>query len=137
MLKREAECAGVRVIEISPHKTRLSQYSHDTGIYTKKPLSQRWHVFADGSKVQRDLYSGYLARFVVNDTLDARQCVAHWPVAEQLLARAASRFSQSAIGAGFPHPNAGTLRAGVRADRSQEKASSRQGPAAYGREELR
>lgn len=39
---------------------RASQYDHKSNAYIKKKLSQRWHVFADGTKVQRDLYSAFL-----------------------------------------------------------------------------
>lgn len=104
-LKRKAASAGAQVIEFSTRTTRLSQYSHDTGEYVKKPLAQRWHVLADGRRVQRDLYSVWLARFVERDRLDAAQCHAHWAAAEPLLRRAASGFSQSASGAGFARPH--------------------------------
>ena len=39
---------------------RASQYDHKANTYTKKKLSQRWHIFEDGAKVQRDLYSAFL-----------------------------------------------------------------------------
>jgi len=106
------------VVEFATRTTRLSQVSHDTGEYVKKPLSQRWHVLADGSRVQRDLYSAWLARFVEQDRLDASQCAVHWAAAEPLLRRAASGFNQSASGAGFarPHVRPGN-RGGVGADR--------------------
>jgi len=113
-LKRKAASAGAEVIEFSTRTTRLSQFSHDTGEYVKKPLSQRWHVFADGSRVQRDLYSAWLARFVGGDKLDASQCKVHWAAAVPLLRRAASGFTQSASGTGFALPH---VRKGVGADR--------------------
>lgn len=117
ILKRKAESAGATVIEFSTRTTRLSQFSHDTGQYVKKPLSQRWHVFADGSRVQRDLYSAWLARFVERDRLDASQCHKHWAAAEPLLRRAASGFHQSASGTGFARPH---VRKGVGADRPSQ-----------------
>ncbi len=123
-LKRKAASAGAAVIEFSTRTTRLSQFRHDTGDYVKKPLSQRWHVFADGSRTQRDLYSAWLARFVERDRLDASQCKMHWAAAEPLLRQAASSFSQSAIGPGFARPNAGRL-AAVRADRPSQGDGSR------------
>ncbi|HYG84838.1 MAG TPA: transposase [Azospirillum sp.] len=113
-LKRKAASAGALVVEFATRTTRLSQFNHDTGEYVKKPLSQRWHVFADGERVQRDLYSAWLARFVERDRLDASQCRAHWAAAEPLLRRAASGFNQSASGAGFALPH---VRKGVGADR--------------------
>jgi hypothetical protein len=114
IIKRKAESAGAEMIEFSTRTTRLSQFSHETGEYVKKPLSQRKHVFSDGTWVQRDLYSAWLARFVEQDRLDASQCDQHWVVAEPLLRRAASGFNQSASGAGFALPH---VRKGVRVDR--------------------
>lgn len=49
------------VNEFSTFTTRFSQLDHKTGELRKKPLSQRWHIFDDGKKVQRDLYSAFLA----------------------------------------------------------------------------
>lgn len=106
ILKRKAESAGGRVIEFGTRKTRLSQYDHKTGQYVKKPLSERWHVFGDGTKVQRDLYSAWLARFVENDRLDASQLEKSWAAAEPLLRRAASGLQESVSGRGFPLPHA-------------------------------
>lgn len=39
---------------------RASQYDHKSNTYNKKKLSQRWHSFDDGTKVQRDIYSAFL-----------------------------------------------------------------------------
>lgn len=39
---------------------RASQYDHKSNTYNKKKLSQRWHKFEDGTKVQRDIYSAFL-----------------------------------------------------------------------------
>ena len=39
---------------------RASQYDHKSNSYNKKKLSQRWHKFEDGTKVQRDIYSAFL-----------------------------------------------------------------------------
>lgn len=39
---------------------RASQYDHKSDSYNKKKLSQRWHKFEDGTKVQRDIYSAFL-----------------------------------------------------------------------------
>jgi hypothetical protein len=42
---------------------KTSQYDHSTDSFTKKSLSERWHVFGDGrGRVQRDVYSAFLAR---------------------------------------------------------------------------
>ena len=101
MLRRKAASAGAEVIEFSTYDTRLSQYDHKADAYIKKPLSLRWHVFADGSKVQRDVYSAWLALFVektsvgMKDTLDSSRCVRHWGAMEPLLKEAGSRFNES------------------------------------------
>jgi hypothetical protein len=53
------EHTGGRAFEVQK-MFRASQYDHKSNTYTKKKLSQRWHTFEDGSKVQRDLYSAFL-----------------------------------------------------------------------------
>jgi hypothetical protein len=73
LLRQKAASTGGEVREFSTYSTCLSQTDHKTGKREKKSLSQRWHHFEDGTKVQRDLYSAFLA-FCVNadtDTLDA------------------------------------------------------------------
>jgi hypothetical protein len=94
-LDRKAESAGGRVEEITTRSTRLSQFDHSTGTYTKKPLSQRTHFFGDGKTqpVQRDLYSAFLARCVVKNQLDIRQVHKAWPGAEPLLQRPVSTLT--------------------------------------------
>jgi putative transposase len=72
--------------------------------YIKKPLSLRQHVFADGTAIQRDLYSAFLARFVEQDKLDARSAAQAFPAAKPLLERAASSDVEPASGARFPLP---------------------------------
>jgi hypothetical protein len=108
LLRRRAKEAEGAVIEFSTRTTRLSQFDHTTGVYTKKPLSQRIHILGDGSgTVQRDLYSAFLARFVgASERLDAREATKAFPDAKPLLGQAASGLLQSATGCGFPHPTA-------------------------------
>lgn len=61
-LKRKAESAGGKVVELDTWKLKMSQYDHCTKTYTKKLLSQRWHALGDGSGlIQRDVYSALLA----------------------------------------------------------------------------
>lgn len=43
-------------------EAKASQFDHMTGRYKPKKLSQRWHTFEDGTKVQRDLYSAFLIK---------------------------------------------------------------------------
>jgi hypothetical protein len=121
ILRRKAESAGGRMVEFGTRETRLSQYDHQTGHYVKKPLSQRWQVFGDGTRVQRDLYSAWLARFVENDRLDASQLKESWAAAEPLLGRAASGLEESASGRGFPRPHAKS----VGADRPSKRERRR------------
>ena len=113
MLLRKAESAGGTITEINTRKTRLSQFDHTTGIYVKKPLSQRTHFFGDGetAPVQRDLYSAFLARCCGKDSLDISQVLATWPDSEPLLRRAMSRSNKSASGCGFPLPHGPAVRA--------------------------
>lgn len=99
MLRRKAVSAGGEVQEFPTRTTRLSQSCHGCGSHVKKPLSLRVHECACGiGPVQRDLYSAFLARFVDQDRLDARQAQKAWPDVEPLLRRAASSVSQSARG---------------------------------------
>jgi putative transposase len=86
----------------------MSRNAWETGISAKK-------LFSDGTRVGRDLYSAFLARFVHNDRLDASQVRAAWPGAEALL-RAASDGFEPASGRGFALPHV-TL--GVGAGRSR------------------
>jgi hypothetical protein len=104
ILKRKAESAGASVTEFSTYHTKLSQFDHMTGQCKKKPLSQRYHEFPDGTRVQRDLYSAWLARYVEHDRLDVSQLKTDWAAAEPLLRQAASSFNQSASRGGSANP---------------------------------
>jgi len=55
---------GGSVVEFSTRTTKLSQYCHKCGKYTKKPLSQRIHTCCN-LNIQRDIYSAFLAGSVV------------------------------------------------------------------------
>jgi len=67
ILRRKAENAGGSVVEFSTRTTKLSQYCHKCGKYTKKPLSQRTHTCCN-LNIQRDIYSAFLAGSVVENT---------------------------------------------------------------------
>lgn len=69
ILERKIRDAGGEFHRINTIKAKPSQYDHSTDTYKKKKLSQRWHRLADGTKVQRDLYSAFLLQNT-NDTLD-------------------------------------------------------------------
>ncbi len=95
-LRRRAENAGGKFIEISPYKTKLSQVCHGCGHAEKKPLSQRFHTCSCGIEMHRDLYSAYLAIHVKEDYLDRSQAQEAWPGAQALLWQAVSRCKETA-----------------------------------------
>lgn len=114
ILRNKAKAANGELIEFGTRHTCLSQFCHVTGERIKKQLSQRFHQFPDGTRVQRDLYSAFLARHVMEGRLDAIQAGKTWTGAEALL-RAAPDGIKPASGQGFCLPHA--LR-DVRAGRS-------------------
>ena len=69
ILEKKVISQGGSFYRINTAEAKASQYDHKAKAYKKKHLSQRWHVFDDGSKVQRDLYSAFLLQNT-NDTLD-------------------------------------------------------------------
>jgi hypothetical protein len=94
-LTRKAESAGGQFVELDTRALRLSQFDHTTSTYTKKPLSQRWHVLGGGSGVvQRDIYSAFLARQAMpsgDATCPSRafgDLIEAWAAANSLLRRA-------------------------------------------------
>lgn len=61
ILKQKCESLGIPGVEKLPTSLlKASQYNHQTGEYTPKPLSQRWNDMPDGERIQRDLYSAFL-----------------------------------------------------------------------------
>ena len=60
MLTRKAEKAGGGFSDINTWTAKLSQFAHCCGSYRKKKLSERVHECC-GIRVQRDLYSAFLA----------------------------------------------------------------------------
>jgi putative transposase len=96
-LKRKAENAGGCFDDFPTQSTKLSQICHICGKTVKKALSQRWHICC-GIKMQRDLYSAFLAKCVDVNTgsLDIARARMHWPGLEPVLSAAMSRVYQSA-----------------------------------------
>lgn len=84
-LKRKAESAGGKVVELDTWKLKMSQYDHCTNSYTKKSLSLRWHRLGSGKGlIQRDVYSALLACCTdgkthspsrIEEILAAQECV--------------------------------------------------------------
>ena len=98
-LKRKAENAGGSFDEFPTQTTKLSQTCHICEEAVKKPLSMRWHICC-GIRMQRDLYSGFLAKCVDMNTgvLDTARAKDLWPGLEPVLSEAVSRAYQTAIG---------------------------------------
>jgi hypothetical protein len=91
------------VVELNTQKLKMSQYDHTTGVCTKKPLNQRWHVLGGSQTlVQRDCYSAFLAKNVVFQGIENQhkpsQIVKDWATAELLLRRAGLCVEQSGSG---------------------------------------
>ncbi|MHB8254626.1 MAG: hypothetical protein ACYDEV_13230 [Acidiferrobacter sp.] len=85
-LRRKAESAGGELIDLHTWSLKLSQYDHSTQTYTKKPLSQRWHVLGDGSGVvQRDIYSAFLARCVRDNRHHPSHIASMWAAQKPVL----------------------------------------------------
>jgi len=85
-LRRKAESAGGKLIDLHTWSLKMSQYDHITQNYTKKPLSQRWHVLGDGSGVvQRDIYSAFLARCVISNTHHPSHLETMWAAQKPVL----------------------------------------------------
>jgi len=90
ILRRKAENAGGSVVEFSTKTTKLSQYCHKCGKYTKKPLSQRVHTCCN-LNIQRDVYSAFLAGSVVENQKDTADVLKRWRSMEAILQRAVSK----------------------------------------------
>ena len=148
LLRRKAERAGGELRDLNTWSLKLSQYDHTSGVCTKKALSQRWHVLADGSGVvQRDMYSAFLAACV---TVDADKNALHpsridkmWPAAQSLLGRAgwlrtqpvsvASLLATAPAGLGLPTPErVARQRASAIGDASDAVVERREPRRAYG-----
>jgi putative transposase len=99
LLTRKAESAGGKVVELNTRTLKMSQYDHRTGVCTKKPLSQRWHDLGNtGSLVQRDCYSAFLAKNVMENQHKPTLLNESWAAAEPLLRRAGLCVEQSESG---------------------------------------
>ncbi|MDO3377172.1 hypothetical protein [Geoalkalibacter halelectricus] len=89
ILRRKAESAGGEVRDLNTRTLKMSQYDHPTGQYRKKPLSERWHLLGDESAiVQRDIYSAFLARCVIDNRHHPSHIREMWAAAEPLLRQA-------------------------------------------------
>lgn len=83
-LKRKAESACASVRAFSTYRTALSQRCH-CGKKQKKPLRQRVHDCECGVRAQRDLYSAFLARFVMINKLQVSKAAKAWKETDAFL----------------------------------------------------
>jgi hypothetical protein len=60
ILSRKVITLGGTFIKVKTSSFKASQYDHKADEYKKKELKERWHIFDDETKVQRDLYSAFL-----------------------------------------------------------------------------
>lgn len=85
-LKRSAERAGAKVLELNAYDLKLSQYDPVTDAYRKKPLKERWHRWGGSETlVQRDVMSAFLACYVTENGHNRALLLEKWPTAEALL----------------------------------------------------
>ncbi len=120
-LRRTVAKTGGTLTEVPTRTTKLSQYCHGCRIYTKKPLSQRWHHCACGvGPVQRDLYSAFLAAYLdpPDITPSSAQYHLYWESAELRLRAALERLHQRAKEGQFLPRSVGIPRAGARLPKS-------------------
>ncbi len=105
LLRRKAERAGGKLVDLDTRGLKLSQYDHPTGQYTKKPLSQHWHILgATGLIVQRDVYSAFLARCVIDNRHHPSRIETVWAAVEPLLRQAGWCRNQPASGKTLSFP---------------------------------
>lgn len=62
---------------IVKNTVKASQYDHKLDQFIKKKLSQRFHIFIDGTKVQRDIYSAFLLYCVdeFGEKIERQRCL--------------------------------------------------------------
>lgn len=97
MLKNKVLFLGGKYIEIDPRKAKPSQYDHQTNEYKKKKLSERWHVFQDGTRIQRDLYSAFLIGCADEEThlINHEECIKCFQSFKKMHAIEIQRMKQS------------------------------------------
>lgn len=103
-LRRKAENAGGRMVDINTWKAKLSQYDHVLDEYHKKNLSERVHYLGGELPVQRDLYSAFLAMCVCEKEhiVSLTTAQAAWSGVRHSLDAAVIRVNQTAISRSLP-----------------------------------
>jgi hypothetical protein len=117
-LTRIVAKTGGTLNDVSPFKTRLSQYCHQCRQYHKKPRSQRWHQCPCGcGPVQRDLYSAFLLACLESEQTIPSITQHIWEGAEPRL-RAVMEALQQRANEGEPFPRSMGLSASGKAVRA-------------------
>lgn len=127
-LKQIAESAGGYLNEFPTRNTKLSQRCL-CGTFKKKPLRERVHQCSCGITAQRDLFSGYLARFVdLEGQFQAEPAIGGFEGVDSLLASAwndaHSKHKQSSIGSPIRTSTVLATTAAERIDLKQFKTHS-------------
>jgi len=117
---RKAASAGGQLQTFPTRSTKLSQ-SCICGRVASKALSERVHRCVCGVRMQRDLFSAYLANFVDEHGLHADQAERAWAGVEPHLRAAWSRQQSASSGRG---PDARRGRSGSRAQVAQRPAGA-------------
>jgi transposase len=124
--------------EISTFQTKLSQFCHACGKYSRKPLAQRFHRcphcgLGQHTLIQRDLYSAWLASELdpLRLTFPSRgQLYIHWQSMEACLSAALEETRQHASAQGFLRrfgiPGGRACRPECFADTHQEPVASQE-----------
>lgn len=94
-LALKAENAGGLMIKFSTRKTALSQ-THLDGSRIKKSLCQRVHEDVTGIRMNRDIFSAYLSRYVHDDLLLIEDAASQYPATEPLLMEGWEDFRKAA-----------------------------------------
>ena len=96
IVDRKLGYIGRKVSYINTSSVKASQYDHKTGLCRKKQLGDRWHEFADGTRVQRDLYSGFLIQNTTDDLehVDRNRCMRKYKNFKELQDKEVSRLKK-------------------------------------------
>ncbi|MFL5589930.1 MAG: AAA family ATPase [Ktedonobacteraceae bacterium] len=126
LLRRTVASTGGTLHEIPTRSSKLSQYCHGCGQWSKKPLSQRLHQCACGiGPVQRDLYAAFLAAHLdpAEPIPSCAQYVIPWEGAEARLRAAHERVKERAKEGQVVPRSMGISCAGARLPQSRSEAT--------------
>ena len=85
-INQKLSYVGKEIKKINTFTVKASQYDHVSNTCNKKPLNQRWHTLPDGTKIQRDLYSGFLVCYTNDelDRVDRKACIRNFKQFKEL-----------------------------------------------------